>query len=31
MMLVEKNNGNDVHSPSKKSPVHFHCDTVLEY
>jgi len=31
MMLVEKNNGNDVQSPSKKTPVHFHCDTVLEY
>ncbi|MDD3721091.1 MAG: amidohydrolase family protein [Lutibacter sp.] len=31
MMLIEKNNGNDVQSPSKKTPVHFHCDTVLEY
>jgi len=31
MMLVEKNNGNDVQSPTKKTPVHFHCDTVLEY
>ncbi|HEY9220395.1 MAG TPA: amidohydrolase family protein [Lutibacter sp.] len=31
MMLIEKNNGNEVQSPSKKTPVHFHCDTVLEY
>ena len=31
MMLIEKNNGNDVQAPSKKTPVHFHCDTVLEY
>jgi imidazolonepropionase-like amidohydrolase len=31
MMLIEKNNGNDVQPPSKKTPVHFHCDTVLEF
>ncbi|MFO7673250.1 MAG: amidohydrolase family protein [Lutibacter sp.] len=31
MMLIEKNKGNDVQPPSKKTPVHFHCDTVLEY
>lgn len=31
MMLIEKNKGNDVQAPSKKTPVHFHCDTVLEY
>ncbi len=30
-MLIEKNNGNDVQAPTKKTPVHFHCDTVLEY
>ncbi|MGV8946110.1 MAG: amidohydrolase family protein [Lutibacter sp.] len=31
MMLIEKNNGNDVQSPTKKTPVHFHCDTELDY
>lgn len=31
MMLNEKNDGGDVQSPSKKTPVNFHCDTVLEY
>lgn len=31
MMLVEKNNGNEVQLPNKKTPVHFHCDTVLDY
>jgi len=30
MMLIEKNNGNDVQPPTKKIPVHFHCDTVLD-
>lgn len=30
MMLIEKNNGNDVQPPTKKTPVHFHCDTVLD-
>ena len=31
MMLKEKNGGAKTQAPTKKDPVHFHCDTVLNY